>query len=335
MIVGRLLAGLRILGVPHDAPHIHHHHAPARTPVVKAKAAVAAPSYASPLPLTMQEAAEHSTSYMASHLERCYESSLERMFDEDLVACHELVAGDDGKWSIGAEQEAEAVRQLSSRLPSILEAAGSDATSLWGVTLTDDDSAERASLLAAFLRARKWRVDEAEEFLLETFTWRKANHIDDADARGDPPPTAFPADQICVRRNRDEEPPQMFVYLHLGSLELDMFRQVENFIKWRVREQEKACEQLSKHQHWKHSPRGPTYTLVLDCAGLRPYHFGRAMRKSVSALTHDFIHYYPDFVGARISKHRQGTAAPSPHSHPLSLLLPTQVRSQSSTHRHS
>ena len=25
----------------------------------------------------------------------------------------------------------------------------------------------------------------------------------------------------------------MFVYLHLGSLELDMFRQVENFIKWR------------------------------------------------------------------------------------------------------
>ena len=87
-----------------------------------------------------------------------------------------------------------------------------------------------------------------------------------------------------------------------------------------VREQKKACEQLNKHQHWKHSPRGPTYTLVLDCAGLRPYHFGRAMRKSVSALTHDFIHYYPDFVGARISSLTASTATQlSPHSHPLPL----------------
>ena len=96
---------------------------------------MAAPSYVAASINHARGGGAFEFSYMASHLERCYESSLERMFDEDLVPCHELVAGEDGKWSIGAKHEAEAVRQLGSRLPSILEAAGSDATSLWGVSL--------------------------------------------------------------------------------------------------------------------------------------------------------------------------------------------------------
>ena len=45
---------------------------------------------------------------------------------------------------------------------------------------------------------------------------------------------------------------------------------------------------------------GPKHTLVLDCKGLRPYHFGRASRAALGPLTHVFTHYYPDFVGSTL-----------------------------------
>lgn len=47
--------------------------------------------------------------------------------------------------------------------------------------------------------------------------------------------------------------------------------------------QERACKQLERQ--WQHAPRGPTYTVVLDCANLRAFHFGRASRRSLAALT--------------------------------------------------
>ena len=59
-----------------------------------------------------------------------------------------------------------------------------------------------------------------------------------------------------------------------------------------------ACEQLQAH--WGVSPRGPKYTLVLDCKGMRPYHFGRASRAAMAPLTQLFTHYYPDFVGSTL-----------------------------------
>ena len=83
-------------------------------------------------------------------------------------------------------------------------------------------------------------------------------------------------------------------------------------VAWRVRMQERVCEQLGEPSdpssagdsgrgasgsQWSASLRGPTYTLVLDCDGLRPYHFGRASRRALSSLTHTLTHYYPDLVG--------------------------------------
>ena len=59
-----------------------------------------------------------------------------------------------------------------------------------------------------------------------------------------------------------------------------------------------ACEQLLPH--WAVSPQGPKYTLVLDCKGVRPYHFGRASRAAMGPLTQLFTRYYPDFVGSTL-----------------------------------
>lgn len=80
--------------------------------------------------------------------------------------------------------------------------------------------------------------------------------------------------------------------------------------------QERACEHLKRacddlgRSQWGAAPRGPTYTLVLDCQGLRPYHFGRATRRCLTALTHVFTHYYPDFVERTIVVNTPGFLAP-------------------------
>ena len=109
---------------------------------------------------------------------------------------------------------------------------------------------------------------------------------------------------------------------------LEGLRSVDDLVQWRVRMQEvsgsnlypclhpppsfspaptplllRVCQQAACAQlqaHWGVSPRGPKYTLVLDCKGMRPYHFGRASRAAMAPLTQLFTHYYPDFVGSTL-----------------------------------
>ena len=240
-----------------------------------------------------------STSFLASRLEQRYASHLDSLLNRQ----SEQPIGTDGKLSIGAAAEAKAVRGLSSRLPTILASAGCEAsTSIWGVSLATDDD-ERTSLLAAFLRAREWDVSKAESFLEESLTWRRESGLDqpssEASSSSASASAAFPDDIIATSDATDAAGrPRTFVVLRLGALPRESLQLVDEMVAWRVRNQERACATL--REQWANTPRGPTYTLILDCHGLRPYHFGRASRKALSALTFELTHYYPDFVDATV-----------------------------------
>ena len=118
----------------------------------------------------------------------------------------------------------------------------------------------------------------------------------DADA---PPSAGFPEDAVRFGTDADGQP-TMAVVLRIGELSLASIQQIDELVTWRVRMQEIVCEMLgsaagaggtAEAHSWAHQPLGPTYTLILDCRGLRPYHFGRAARRSLKSLTHVLTHY--------------------------------------------
>jgi len=307
----------------------------------------------------------------ALHLEQCYALTLERALtpiedprgtwqstDDCVASCGEgatseradVLTGADGKVSVGAAGEHAAVAELGERLPAICACCcASQATTLWGVDLSRD-SAERASLLSAFLRARDWSVDASELFLRETLAWRREQGMllpgggGTACGESEAPATSLPDDQICTRLDADGKP-RTYVIISMGSVSREALERPEGFVRWRILQQERVCEYLgtprldplldqrlergagrggrsdgsacsggpgSSHcdgavssrngavSHWHLAPRGPTYTLVLDCRGLRPYHFGRCCRRALGMLEEVFTHYYPDFVGGTL-----------------------------------
>lgn len=319
----------------------------------------------------------------ALHLEQCYALTLERALtpiedprgtwqstDDCVASCGEGAAsevlrvptkGADGKVSVGAAGEHAAVKELGERLPAICACCCTSlATTLWGVDLSHD-SAERASLLSAFLRARDWSVDASELFLRETLAWRREQGMlhgmlrpggggsGMACGESGAPAASLPDDQICTRLDADGQL-RTYVIISMGSVSREALERPEGFVRWRIQQQERVCEYLgtpylgtprpeplleqrlerrsgrgggsggsacsggpgSSHcdgavsnrdggvSHWRLSPRGPTYTLVLDCRGLRPYHFGRCCRRALGMLEEVFTHYYPDFVGGTL-----------------------------------
>ena len=263
-----------------------------------------------PVELEMVHPGSTSTSFLASRLEQSYVQHLENLLgrgsNRDIAPTIDVPTVTNRKHSIGHAREAMAMNELAAKLPQILARSGcassASSSTLWGVSLTSDDN-ERASLLAAFLRAREWDVAKAETFLLQTLTWRRlngldvggANGLDAASERAGSADVAFPDDVIATRELADaSDSPRMLVVLHLGAVGREALGAAEAIVAWRVRMQEKACAAL--REHWATAPRGPTYTLVLDCRDLRPFHFGRASRRSLGALTSVLTCYYPDFV---------------------------------------
>lgn len=212
-----------------------------------------------------------------------------------------VITKDDGKTSIGSASEAEAVLALSQRLPAILAAAGSPASlKLWGVSMALD-TPERSSMLSAFLRAREWSVDDAEYMLKQMLTWRRQEGIEqmaashEADER-------FPADDIRTVVDADGQR-RTYVVLKLGQLSRASFDDVEAFVRYRIAEQERTCEYLGSGaeggRHWSTAPRGPTYTLVIDCQGLS-WGALRDGRKVIGGMKEVFMNYYPDFIGGTL-----------------------------------
>ena len=187
------------------------------------------------------------------------------------------------------EELSAAVEALTARLSELLPSP----RTLWGVDLSLD-TPQRQSLLSSFLRAREWDVAETVSFLKETLAWRQRDGIDEAyDTDAQTTDVAFPDDVIQVGPGGDGS--STVVIIQMGAVSLEALQNVEAFLAWRIRMQERACKALASQ--WATCPRGPKYTLVLDCMHLRSYHFGRACRRALSKLSHVCTHYYPDFVG--------------------------------------
>jgi len=246
------------------------------------------------------EEAKVETALSAAHLESCYRRSLESILLDSPAGASALDHQDSAPPSLtasmAADTEAAAIQILADRLPTILI---SPSASLWGVGLVEDTT-ERKSLLAAFLRAREWDIEEADAFLRETVEWRRREEVDGlgaVESDDAAPGLGFPDDAIRTIDDGSgpDGQPRTIVILAMGKIRLEALRDVEAFVAWRIRMQERACQALSSH--WAVAPKGPKYTLVLDCRGLRPYHFGRACHKALKGLTHVCTHYYPDFVG--------------------------------------
>lgn len=240
----------------------------------------------------------------------------------------------DGKCTIGESREAAAVRAFERRLPDALARAefGRQNT-LWGVSLARP-SRERSSLLSTFLRARSWNVDVAEAMLVKTLQWRREQRINGLG--GEPIPTdeaGYPEDTVrTLSKCGADGRPLTYVVVCLGGVPRSGFKDPQAFVRWRLRMQERACEHIGGSRggragpgasklgrsrlvlpfgrprlggeagrkkglcQFSSQPRGPTYTLVLDCAGLRPFHFTKSA-KAVSEMARALQTYYPDFVG--------------------------------------
>jgi hypothetical protein len=215
---------------------------------------------------------------LSTHLEQRYRVALE---DPPASAREEAASNQF--------EPSAAVEALTARLPELVPYP----RTLWGVDLSLD-TPQRQSLLSSFLRAREWDVPETVSFLKETLAWRQRDGIDEAyDTDAQTTDVAFPDDVIQVVPGGDGS--STVVIIQMGAVSLEALQNVEAFLAWRIRMQERACKALSSQ--WATCPRGPKYTLVLDCMHLRTYHFGRACRRALSKLSHVCTHYYPDFVG--------------------------------------
>jgi hypothetical protein len=240
-----------------------------------------------------------------AHLEACHaKPSAEPAYDQLQASGDAEVTSHQQPSTSLAPHEAQVIEQLESRLPHLLQESGCPpSTTIWGVPLAEDTK-ERRSLLAAFLGAREWELERAETFLSETLTWRRENNVG-ADIDSLPEPEIFPNDAVhTVTEKGADGRPQTFVVIRLGSVTKEALARVDDFVAWRVREQERANAQLGSanpvESHWASSPRGPKYTLVLDTAGMRPFHLGSDSRAALSKLTYVFTHFYPDFIGATV-----------------------------------
>ena len=233
----------------------------------------------------------------AAHLENCYAAQLKSMDGAPPPsACTIPPFTQDSM-----EDKRAAIDALVARLPAIVRSTPE--TSVWGVQLVDDTPACR-SLLAAFLRAREWDVNDADSFLRNTLAWRHQNRIERIlESEPVAPEFWFPDDAIRTIDDGTgpDGQPRTIVVLAMGKISLEALRDINAFVDWRIRMQERACHALATH--WTSAPHGPKYTLVLDCNGLRPYHFGRACRAALAKLTFVFTHYYPDFVGETVVIH--------------------------------
>ena len=272
--------------------------------------------------------------------------SLSRLIDKDrsvaeahLEACHakpcspplheqqqsEASSSSTSSEAAGTSQppEAIAIQVLETRLPHVLAASAWPANAtVWSINISHA-SEERESLLAAFLGAREWDVARAEAFLIDTLTWRREHrigtdveesameasvdaHVND-EASGS---SLFPHDAIQVVRDPAGGGKRLYVVVRLGRIRREELSRVDDFVAWRVREQERVCLALGAASEWEQAAAvrsgarghalGPKYTLVLDTAGMRPYHVGADSRAALAKLTHVFTHYYPDFVGQTV-----------------------------------
>jgi len=199
---------------------------------------------------------------LCQHLEQCYTQSLEPLTTRGRPAATNSAESesqdpiaDSQASSIGDSGERTSILTLSQRLEGILSSTA-HAGSLWGVSLADD-SAERDSLLAAFLRAREWDVESADAFLRDTLAWRREQGFEGSSGSSSSSSSdggAAPADVAAARLDFPDDTIRTLqgteldehsgkhthtvvthtvVVIRMGLITLEGLRAVEELVQWR------------------------------------------------------------------------------------------------------
>lgn len=169
---------------------------------------------------------------------------------------------------------ADAVQDLHDRLTASLLREN-----LWGVWLPASRGsrveAQESTVLASFLRARRWSVDEAEEMFTSALAWRREIGVSSLRAGQFGP---LPCD-LVTRRDRQD---RLCVIFRLSEVSDECFADTQLFVLWRVFMQEALNSRLDFRE------AQPGYTLVINCEGARPSHFGKHARACATELSRVF-----------------------------------------------
>jgi len=191
------------------------------------------------------------------------------------------------KSSLPSTDASTAIGLLHERLPEAFQSAGlsrSASVTLWGVQLSADEQLTRgsAALLASFLRARDWDVDDTTSMLGAMLHWRRDYHSEALR----PSQFTLPCDRFAV-----DDSGCASVSISIAGAGEDVFDDVQRFVAWRICMIEQLMQRLD------FGGGEPRYTLVLDCRGMQPYHVSRAARRCAKALSSVMQDNYPDFIG--------------------------------------
>jgi hypothetical protein len=188
--------------------------------------------------------------------------------------------------------EEEALRL---QLDSILLMAGRrPRTALWGVILGPNTADPgQAELLRAVLRARDGDVAKARGMLEGTL--QRAQSAQRAQGRDGAKAYPYPT-RILMSTGRRQ--PQLV--LRASELGPDAFADAVALVNWWERMQEALMTRVLAVPvglgERGAAPSRPSYTLVFDCEGLRPYHFGKAARHCAIELAAVMSEFFPDMI---------------------------------------
>jgi len=191
---------------------------------------------------------------------------------------------------VSLEYQDAALKQLHAQLPAAIKASGcGKRVKLWGVDLRGGShplTPEEDGLLRQFLRAREWDVEKTRTMIEETLRWRRAFGVE----RLRPEQFKdFPADEV---QSRPDANGHTVITLRLGAVALSAFNDRAKYLRWRLCMQEMGLRSLALGR----GDRRPGYVYVLDCAGLKGYHVGRAARSCAMELAKLLMDFYPDYL---------------------------------------
>jgi len=184
--------------------------------------------------------------------------------------------------------EVRAVHELHAALAPELGSSGAD---FWGVQLTANQvgglTLPQFTLLRSFLVARDWSVADAASMVACSIRGRQeANVIASSDN------AALPSEPLGT-----DSSGRVVTICSFGALPADAFCDPKGFVAWRLGLLERLMRELP------FASGDPTYTMVLDCRGMRPHHFSRPARECFRALQKVCCDCYPDLIARIVVLH--------------------------------
>jgi len=176
--------------------------------------------------------------------------------------------------------------QLQRELPDMLRSGGESLGqeyTMWGVKLTYTTNAaeeeQQQLLLRTFLRAEDGNPTEARRKLEKMIRWRRT-------ILSERPPDGFGIfpTNLLLRPGLSERPT---LVLDVGKLPVEAFSDSAQLVQWWVAMHDAMYAQVF-------ASGSPCFDFVVDCSGLRGYHFGTAARICAAQLAPVLNDHYPD-----------------------------------------